>query len=100
MKKDPSIYERPIQSHSGSKYLRLIHPADDNGKPILVDVYCVLEAFGITCPARQHAIKKMLCAGVRGKADQMKDLHETLEAMWRAVTIQRQRESKEMQGVP
>jgi hypothetical protein len=71
-----SIYERPIKEHSGSKYLRKIHSADGTGEPIQVDVYCVLEAFGVSCPARQHAIKKMLCAGLRGKVDELKDLHE------------------------
>ena len=27
---------------------------------VVVDVYDVLEAFGVTCPARAHAIKKLL----------------------------------------
>lgn len=56
----PSIYDKPITDHGGSNYLRTIHPADGQGESIKVDVYCVLEAFGVTCPARQHATKKLL----------------------------------------
>ncbi len=53
----PSIYDRPIREHGGGKYLRTIHSADGQGGPIKVDVYCVIEAFKITCPALGHALK-------------------------------------------
>lgn len=79
----------PIGDHEGNKYLRLIHPADGIGEPIRVDVYAVLSAFGVTCPARQHAIKKLLCAGLRGKGDESSDLDGALAAVSRAIEMQR-----------
>lgn len=75
---------------SGSKYLRkiLLLP----GK--LVDVYAVLDAFIVTCPARQHAIKKLLCSGIRGKADTLQDLCEARDAIDRAIQMEKSRGSK------
>ena len=37
------------ENHSGSKYLRQIHLIDGRA-----DVYAVLDAFDVRCPARQH----------------------------------------------
>ena len=71
---------------SGSKYRRAIQHADGH-----VDVYAVLDAFAVSCPARQHAIKKLLCAGLRGKADELQDLTEARDAADRAVEMQRAR---------
>ena len=71
---------KPKPEHTGSKYLRAIRsPAD---------VYDVLEAFNVTCPARQHAIKKLLCAGLRGKGDATQDLKEARDAVIRAMQLQ------------
>ena len=68
---------------SGSKYLRpVVGGIDDK-----VDVYAVLATFNVTCPARQHAIKKLLCAGLRGKGDELQDLTEALDAVARAVQL-------------
>ena len=69
-------------NHSGLKYLRTVQLIE--GK---VDVYAVLVAFGVRCPARQHAIKKLLCAGLRGKGDELQDLHEAGDAVDRAIQI-------------
>jgi hypothetical protein len=69
-------------NHSGSKYLRTIQLIE--GK---VDVYAMLVAFDVRCPARQHAIKKLLCAGLRGKGDELQDLHEAGDAVRRAIQI-------------
>lgn len=76
---------------SGSKYLRRIYGKD--GQSTTVDVYDVLEAFGVTCPARAHAVKKLLCSGQRGKNNTVADLQETVTAVQRAVTLQVQRET-------
>jgi hypothetical protein len=70
---------------SGSKYLRTITPALDDGR---IDVYSVLEAFDVRCPARQHAIKKILCAGIRGKGDCLQDLIQARDAIDRAIEMQ------------
>lgn len=69
---------------SGSKYLREMQCLVD-GK---ADVYAVLEAFNVTCPARQHAVKKLLCSGIRGKGDTMQDLKEARDAIDRAIQME------------
>jgi len=60
-----------------------------------IDVYAVIETFGVTCPARQHALKKLLCAGLRGKGSQLNDLNETIVAVNRAIKLQEEREVPE-----
>ena len=69
---------------SGNKYKRTIYP-NAAGQ---IDVYDVLVAFDVTCPARQHAIKKLLCAGLRGKGNAMQDLAEASMAVDRAMEIE------------
>lgn len=76
---------------TGDKYLRQI---SRSGVSTKVDVYDVLEAFHVTCPARQHAIKKLLCAGLRGKGSEEQDLREAGDAIARAIELQTSR-SKE-----
>jgi len=77
-------------NQSGLKYLREMKCLVD-GK---ADVYAVLEAFEVTCPARQHAIKKLLCSGIRGKGDVMQDLLEARDAIDRAIQMDRSRTLK------
>ncbi len=74
-------------NESGTKYLREL-VCHIGGK---IDVYAVLDAFGVVCPARQHAIKKLLCAGIRGKADTMQDLSEAKDAISRAIQMEKAR---------
>jgi hypothetical protein len=76
------VDEPQADIHSGSKYLRDVQLV--GGK---IDVYAVLVAFGVSCPARQHAIKKLLCAGLRGKGDELQDLRESIDAVRRAIEI-------------
>jgi hypothetical protein len=87
-----SSHPRPIQQHEGRKYLRRIYEAfaGESGSvaSVEVDVYAVLEAFGVTCPARQHAIKKLLCAGLRSKGGELDDLQGAAAAVSRAIDIQ------------
>lgn len=68
---------------SGSKYLREMKCLVD-GK---ADVYSVIETFQVRCPARQHAIKKILCSGIRGKGDELQDLREARDAIDRAIQM-------------
>lgn len=56
-----------------------------------IDVYDVLEAFNVTCPAIQHAIKKLLMPGNRGHKDTLEDLDEALYSIIRAIQIEEQR---------
>jgi hypothetical protein len=74
-------------NQSGKKYLREVTCSVDEK----IDVYAVLEAFEVYCPARQHAIKKMLCAGIRGKNDTIQDLHEACDAIHRAIQMEMSR---------
>jgi hypothetical protein len=89
---------KSILDHQGNKYIRTIYPAvlKDGLKvyaePIQVDVYCVLEAFAITCPALQHATKKLLCCGIRGKGNKMEDLLGIEAAVARAIELEKQRQ--------
>lgn len=66
----------------GSKYSR---PC----KGVNIDVYDVLQAFAVTNPATQHAIKKLLCAGLRGHKDKMQDLTEALKSIERAIELEK-----------
>ena len=57
-----------------NKYRRPIPPrAVRNGG---MDVYDVIVAFRVTCPATAHALKKLLCPGQRGAKDVLQDLRE------------------------
>jgi hypothetical protein len=77
--------------NAGNKYHRTINGI--SGGSAVVDVYCVLEAFNVTCPARQHALKKLLCAGLRGKGDSIQDLTEARESVDRAIVLEKQRKA-------
>ncbi len=48
-----------------------------------VDVYRVLQLFGVTDPCIQHAVKKLLAAGARGAKDQAKDVSEAIVSLRR-----------------
>lgn len=76
-----------MTEHTGSKYLRTIRGQQDASA--VVDVYDVLVAFNVTCPATQHAIKKLLCAGLRGKNSAVNDLIEARDAVSRAIDLAR-----------
>jgi len=70
---------------SGNKYHRTITGVD--GRDCVVDVYAVLVAFDVQCPARQHALKKILCTGIRRKGDARQDLTESIDAIKRAIDL-------------
>lgn len=65
-----------------SKYNREIIGID--GTVTTVDVYRVLDAFGVSDPATQHAVKKMLCMGLRGHKDYLTDLNESIDSLQKA----------------
>jgi hypothetical protein len=71
---------------SGNKYHRRIRPlGGPQAAAVLVDVYSVLTAFGVNRPPVQHAVKKLLCAGLRGKGSELQDLREARDAIIRAI---------------
>lgn len=63
-----------------NKYIRSLKGVD-------VDVYDVLKAFDVGCPAMQHAIKKMLCSGLRGYKDQEQDKREAIASIERSIEL-------------
>ena len=65
-----------------SKYDREIIGID--GTVTAVDVYRVLDAFGVSDPAIQHAVKKMLCTGLRGHKDYLTDLNDSIWSLQKA----------------
>ena len=67
---------------TGDKYLKRITCVGQSA--VQVDVYDVLNAFNVTCPATQHAIKKLLNAGKRGHKDAVTDLSEAMVSIQRA----------------
>lgn len=76
-----------IRTHSGNKYIRVIKPCIPGLPETSVDVYAVLDAFMVTNPAIAHAVKKLLCAGIRGKADITTDLRESIDCIRRAIEM-------------
>lgn len=87
---DPIPGRASITEHEGNKYLREITAATDD-TVILIDVYCVLDSFDVTCQATGHAIKKLLCAGLRGKGSRLADLVGAMAALNRAIDQEQQR---------
>lgn len=64
----------------GNKYHRKLKGRE-------VDVYDVLKAFEVTCPALQHLIKKALCVGIRGHKDEAQDLQDIIDSAHRAMEL-------------
>ena len=52
-----------------------------------IDVYRVLELFGVTDPCLQHAAKKILCAGQRGLKELTKDVGEARDTLERRLEM-------------
>lgn len=46
-----------------------------------LDVYRVVEMFGVPAGPLDHALKKILCSGVRGGKDQYKDVKEARDSL-------------------
>ena len=76
---------------ASTKYNREILGLD--GRKALVDVYRVLVAFAITDPELQHALKKLLCLGIRGKGDYRQDLDEAV------LSLKKLQERKEQESI-
>ena len=52
-----------------------------------IDVYRVLDLWGVTNPAIQHAIKKLLNAGQRGAKTYEQDIREAYDSIARALQM-------------
>ena len=62
-----------------------------------LDVYRVISIFGVSDPCIQHALKKLLCSGVRGHKDQSKDIQDVIDTLER---WKQMREEDDNAGIP
>ena len=69
------------QAITPSKYTKTIHG-------VSVDVYDVLQAWGVSNPALQHLIKKALQCGKRGHKDNEQDLQDIIDSAIRAKELE------------
>lgn len=74
---EPNKYERPIIGLDGTK--------------TNVDVYRVLDAFKTESAAIDHAVKKLLCAGIRHQKDRKQDLEEAVKSIQAELLLMSQR---------
>jgi len=58
-----------------------------------IDVYRVLDLFGVSNPCIQHAVKKLLCSGTRGVKDERKDIEEAVSSLVRCLEMQTEDEN-------
>ena len=82
MKKTIGNNERRNKITKLSKYQRNIKGST------VVDVYDVLKAFDVHCPAVAHGLKKLLCPGTRGVKDRLQDLKEAKSSIDRAIELE------------
>lgn len=75
-------YDLPPLPVKRNKYKRSI-------KGVELDVYDILKAWNVTCPALQHLIKKALQAGNRGHKDLDTDLQDIVDSALRAKELSR-----------
>lgn len=54
----------------------------------VIDIYRLCRVFGITDPALQHAIKKIIVAGKRGSKDVQKDVREAIVSLKRFLEME------------
>lgn len=81
-----------------NKYKRQIAVTLKNGQIATgsVDVYDVIEAWGVQCPALQHLIKKALQPGARGHKSFEQDLKDIEASAKRAIELNAARQLKEV----
>lgn len=92
-----SLYEQAVNTVAPapiplSKYERRIY--NKEGQSIVVDVYDVLQAFGVTDPALQHLAKKALAPGQRGHKSEFEDLCDIQCSSSRAISLHMNRQQK------
>jgi hypothetical protein len=93
MERCARVSNQTIKQHEGNKYLKRISSPverDEKDRPavIHVDVYAVLEAFDVRCPAIAHCLKKLLMPGQRGKGNINADLKGAMAALNRAIELE------------
>ena len=81
-----------------NKYNREIIGLD--GTVTTVDCYRVIDAFHVADPATQHAIKKLLCLGLRGHKDYLTDIDDSIESLQKAKKLYGQKVIYESRNPP
>lgn len=70
-------------------YVRMFVPTIQSIEPacncVFLDVYDIANGYGVICPARVHALKKILLAGQRGDKGTIQDLQEAIHSLERAI---------------
>lgn len=77
---------------ANNKYDVVIKDKYDASQSIVVDVYQVLDAYGVRNSALSHLIKKALCTGVRGYKNVLEDCKDIVDSAMRAEQLEMQRE--------
>ena len=63
------------------------HYYKDVSRYDVIDIYRVLELWGISDHAVGHAIKKLMCSGMRGAKDQKQDIAEAIDSLVRKLEM-------------
>lgn len=74
---DVKWFEGDLKEKKHNHYFKNVKHLD------YVDVYRVLDLFEVVDPCIQHAIKKLLCAGMRGAKNQPQDVQEAIDSLVR-----------------
>jgi hypothetical protein len=78
---------------SSNKYDTKIRDKYDVTKePVTIDVYQVLDAYGVANSAMAHLVKKALCCGHRGHKDVLEDCKDIIDSALRARQLETQHE--------
>lgn len=63
------------------------HYFKDVSKLDVIDVYRIIDLYGIKDPCDQHALKKLLCPGERGHKDIIQDTQDVIDTMQRKLEM-------------
>lgn len=89
---EPVVGVPPVPAEKFSHYKK------DVRHLVMIDVYRVLDLFGVTDQAIGHAVKKLLCAGVRGGKDREQDYREAVASINRALQMIAENDNKSPSG--
>ena len=91
------VFDNRYDEDAPNKYMRVIKVIEVAPSEVVqfvkveVDVYDVLNAFPVNCPAMHNAGKKILAAGTRGYKDSLQDKNEAINCIKRSIEMEQQR---------
>lgn len=91
----PKDFELPIKQIPKAEPMFQVerkhnHYFKDVSKLQVVDVYRVIDLFGVKDPCIQHALKKLLVSGGRGVKDMDRDVQEAIDTLQRFQEMRRE----------